>query len=188
MNDVTILGKDVPCGTYILRIAVAVDLDVRFGRFRQGIPVAVQRGDVVYVGSAMARSGSMALVRRLMRHATRRPPKPPHHLRPALLDALHTAGLAQKETQPPASKKLFWNIDYLLDEGRVQLRHVIILRSAVRLEDEIAGALLVDPACRPIAPGLGAHDRPGSTHLLQVRAGDDWWEALPIWLGSLLQS
>lgn len=188
MNDVTILGRDEPRGTYILHIGVTGDLNVRFGRFRQGSPVPVSRGEVVYVGSAMARKGSMTLVRRLLRHATRRPPKHPHCLRPRLIEALQTAGLAPKDLQPPTNKKLFWNIDYLLDESDVHLQRVIILRSPYRMEDSVAGMLLADASCQPLAPGLGAHDRPGSTHLLQVRASDEWWEALPARFSDLLQS
>jgi Uri superfamily endonuclease len=185
-QPITILGDNEPTGTYILRIAVAGDLRIQFGRFRQGTLIRVPQGDVIYVGSAMARSGSMTLARRLLRHATRRPPKPSHRLRPVLLDAVHTAAMASKETQPPAGKKLFWNVDYLMDEEDVQLRQVIILRSPVRLEDEVAALLLADPVCRPIASGLGAHDCPGSTHLLQVRAHGSWWDSLPKRINKLL--
>ena len=188
MSAITILGTDEPCGTYILRISISDDLAVRFGRYRQGSPVAVPRGDVLYVGSAMARSGSMTLARRLLRHATRQPPKPPHHLRPALIEALHAAGLAASGLQPPTNKKLFWNIDYLLDEESLQLQQLIILRSAFRLEDDVAGMLLADVVCQPVATGLGAHDRPGSTHLIQVRAHNEWWAALPARLSKLMNS
>jgi Uri superfamily endonuclease len=188
VNAVTILGSDELRGTYLLRIVIADDLNVRFGRFRQGAPVAVSRGDLVYVGSAMARTGSMTLARRLLRHATRRPPKQPHNLRLMLAEALYTAGLAPSGLQPPANKKLFWNIDYLLDEEAAHLQHVTILRSADRLEDNVAGMLLADPSCQPVAPRLGAHDRPGSTHLLQVHADDGWWKTLPLRFGELLRS
>lgn len=187
MNAVTILGSDELRGTYLLRINIADDLNVRFGRFRQGAPVAVSRGDLLYVGSAMARTGSMTLARRLLRHATRRSPKHPHYLRPMLTEALHTAGLAPSWLQPPANKKLFWNIDYLLDQEAAHLQNVTILRSADRLEDNVAGMLLADPFCQPVAQGLGAHDRPGSTHLLQVHADDDWWKTLPLRFGELLR-
>jgi len=130
----------------------------------------------------------MTLARRLLRHATRRPPKQPHNLRPMLAEALHTAGLAPSGIQLPAKKKLFWNIDYLLDEEAAHLQHVTILRSADRLEDNVAAMLLADPSCQPVAPGLGAHDRPGSTHLLQVHADDDWWKTLPLRFAELLGS
>lgn len=186
VNDVTVLGRDEPRGTYILRIGVTDDLNVRFGRFRQGSPVPVSRGEVVYVGSAMARKGSMTLARRLLRHATRRPPKHPHYLRSRLIEALHAAELGPKDLQPPTNKKLFWNIDYLLDESAAHLQQVIILRSAYSMEDAVAGMLLADASCQPVAPGLGAHDRPGSTHLLQVRASDEWWKALPARFSYLL--
>ena len=90
-----------------------------------------------------------------------------------------TAGLAPPDLGPPAEKKLFWNIDYLLEEETVDLTQVFILRSHIRLEDVVADLLLADPACQPIAPGLGAHDSPATTHMLRVRAGDQWWKTLP---------
>jgi Uri superfamily endonuclease len=179
MDTVTILGKDELRGTYILRIFVTEDLYVRFGRFRQGAPIHVPHGEVLYIGSAMAQKGSMTLARRLLRHATRRLPKQPHNLRPLLLEKLIAAGLAPPGLQPPTNKKLFWNIDYLLDEKDVELAQVFILRSADRLEEPLADLLLTDPTCQPIAPGLGAHDSRASTHLLQVHAEDQWWQTLP---------
>lgn len=179
MDSVTILGKNEVRGTYILRISVPEDLHLRFGRFRQGSPVYVPGGEVLYVGSAMAQKGSMTLARRLLRHASRRPPKRPHQLRPILLEKMVAAGLAPPGLQPPADKKLFWNIDYLLDEEVVELKQVFILRSADRLEEPIADLLLADPACQPIASGLGAHDSRASTHLLQVHAANQWWQTLP---------
>ena len=185
MNAVTILGSDERRGTYLLRISVTEDLHVRFGRFRQGVPILVPQGDILYVGSAMAKKGSMTLARRLLRHTTRRPSKRPHTLRPMLIKEMTAAGLTPPDLEPPVDKKLFWNIDYLMDEEPVQLQQVFILRSAVRLEDVVADLLLADPACQPISPGLGAHDRPGSTHLLQVRAAEKWWQALPARLAQL---
>ena len=178
MNVVTILGSDELRGTYILRISVTEDLYVRFGRFRQGIPIHVPQGDVLYIGSAMASKGSMTLARRLLRHATRRPPKRPHALRPILIEKMIEAGLASPNVQPPADKKLFWNIDYLLDEETVEIKQAFILRSQERLEDAAAALLLNDPLCQSIAPGLGAHDSPDITHLLHVQAADQWWQTL----------
>jgi Uri superfamily endonuclease len=179
MNDVIILGDNERRGTYLLRISVAGDLHIHFGRFRQGAPIYVTQGEVLYVGSAMARKGSMTLARRLLRHATRCPPKRPHALRPLLMEKMISAGLALPGLQPPSDKKLFWNIDYLLDEETVELKQVFILRSHDRLEDVVALLLFGDPACRPIAPGLGAHDSPAITHLLHVQADDYWWHTLP---------
>jgi Uri superfamily endonuclease len=179
MNSVTILGNDHLRGTYILRMSVTMKLQICFGRFRQGAPIFVPQGDAIYIGSAMAQKGSMTLARRLLRHATRRPPKRPHTLRPVLIEKMIAAGLAPVDLQPPTSKKLFWNIDYLIDEETVHLQEIFILRSAERLEDPIADLFLADPACQPIAPGLGAHDSSASTHLLTVDADDQWWQSLP---------
>ena len=178
MQTVIILGNDGLRGTYILRISVREDLHVRFGRFQQGNAIYIPQGDVLYIGSAMALKGSMTLARRLLRHATRRPPKRPHALRPILIKEMIAAGLASPNVQPPADKKLFWNIDYLLDEESVEIKQAFILRSQERLEDAAAALLLADPVCQPIAPGLGAHDSPAITHLLHVQAADQWWQTL----------
>lgn len=178
MNDVIILGKDHPCGAYLLRIHIAEHLKIRFGRFQQGSQIPVPRGEAIYIGSAMARSGSMTLARRTLRHATRSAPLSPHTIRPILLKELIASGLASPDIQPPKSKKPFWNIDYLLDNQAAHLRGLFLLRTNHSLENDLAQMLLVDPACRPIAPGLGAHDNPGSTHLLHVQANEQWWQQL----------
>jgi Uri superfamily endonuclease len=80
--------------------------------------------------------------------------------------------------RPRAGKRLFWNVDYLLDQPAASLTHVVAIRSSVRLEAALARLLQRDPATFVLAPGLGAADDPGSTHLLEVEGGDTWWAAL----------
>ncbi len=179
MKGVTILGAPEPCGAYILRIHISNNIAVRFGCFRNGRATLVPKGEAVYVGSAMARVGSMTLARRALRHATRRPPRPPHGLRSELMEALVRSGMTPGGIQPPQNKQLRWNIDYLLDEETVHLTAVYLLRSSYRLEEDLADMLLTDPASHIFSAGLGAHDHRGSTHLLQICAGENWWRTLP---------
>jgi len=179
MEEITILGEDGNTGAYLLRIFVAEDLYVRFGRFQKGRPIFVHGGEYVYVGSAMASKGSMILARRLLRHATRCDPERPHEIRERLLMALRVAGMGPASLQPPAQKKLFWNIDYLLEEDAVSLSHVVILRSQIKLEDGLALFLMDQPGSRIVAKGLGAHDKRGQSHLLAFQETDQWWQKLP---------
>ena len=71
LNEIVMVGGEEPCGAYVLRLTIAEALQVRFGRYQGGEPVAVLGGEALYVGSAMARRGSGTLARRLLRHATR---------------------------------------------------------------------------------------------------------------------
>ena len=52
--DITITGDDSQGGAYVLRIRLARDVSVRFGRFRKGEPIAMRAGTYLYVGSARA--------------------------------------------------------------------------------------------------------------------------------------
>jgi Uri superfamily endonuclease len=182
---VTIVGSDEPCGIYVLRMEAETDIGVRFGRFRGASTVPVSRGDLLYVGSAMARTGSMTLARRLLRHASRSSAMNPHPIRGQMLDTFIRAGLMDETAGPPRQKKLFWNIDYLLEERSVTLVQAYILRTHLRLEDEVAGMIAADPASAVVAPGLGAHDRPGQTHLFYIGVDAAWWDGLATRLSKL---
>jgi Uri superfamily endonuclease len=186
MNEVIILGQDWQTGAYLLRLKVDEDLLVRFGRFQQGRPLLVHSGDYVYVGSAMAGNGSMILARRLLRHATRTDAHQPQKIRQKLLLAFKAAELGPQNLLPPEQKKLFWNIDYLLEEDAVSLSQVIILRSRTNLEDDLAHFVMDQPGSRCLANGLGAHDRPGQTHLLAITETAEWWQQLPAALKSFV--
>jgi Uri superfamily endonuclease len=186
MKTITILGDQGQGGTYLLRMQVQRELMVRFGRFQGGRPILVPQGDVVYVGSAMAHQGSMTLARRLLRHATRRNRENPQQIREAMLEVFRDVGLGTIPLRPPSKKTLFWNIDYLLEEKDVELSQVVLMRSGIRLEDELALFLEMEPGSTAVAKGLGAHDRRGHTHVFIVRETADWWRRLPVRLEKYL--
>lgn len=177
LSDNPIDGS-IESGAYVLRMRVAAPLLLSFGRFQDGRPVTVPTGDILYVGSAMGRRGSSTLARRLLRHATRTPPLPPHPIRDELLARLRAAGMGGQALAPPASKRVHWHVDYLLDRPGVTLTHVLIVRSPRPLEATLAQRLNTDPCTALIAPGLGASDSAAPAHLLHLDAPPGWWEAL----------
>jgi Uri superfamily endonuclease len=186
MKTIMILGDDEQSGAYLLRMSVRREVAVRFGRFQGGRPILVPKGELLYVGSAMAQQGSMTLARRLLRHATRRDEENPQQIRGAMLKAFVDVGLGTVQLKPPDRKKLFWNVDYLLEEDVVDLSHVVIIRTRSKFEDELAQFLEAEPKSSPLAKGLGAHDSHGHTHILIFRETADWWQRLPTRLERLL--
>lgn len=171
-NHITFLGDDSRTGAYILWLNVRAKVAVTFGRFQGGRPVHVPAGTVAYVGSAMGTQGATALAGRLLRHATRTGERPPHAIRAALFDALQNAGMGAPEIRPPHAKRLHWHIDYLLDENEAEIIHVTAIRTAARLESALARRLAALPGVVPLAPGLGASDARGQTHLLHYADRD----------------
>ena len=187
MKTITILGDNEQSGAYLLRMNVRRDVAVRFGRFQGGRPVFVPKGEVLYVGSAMAQQGSMTLARRLLRHATRRDAGNPQQIQGAMLKVFGDVELGTVQLKPPERKKLFWNVDYLLEENVVDLSHVVIIRTRSKFEDELAKFLEAEPKSRVLAKGLGANDNHGRTHILISRETADWWQQLPTRLEDLLK-
>jgi Uri superfamily endonuclease len=185
-KPVILLGDETQRGTYILRIQLAGTLAQPFGRFMGGKIIPVPAGMYVYVGSALGERGATTLPRRLMRHATRSASRPPHHIRDTLLETFRAAGLGSDNLLPRSPKKLFWNIDHLLDQAAAEITHVIAIRYDRRLETIIAGMLEDDPETRILEKGLGANDTPGSTHLLRVEARTVcWWSLAEMIRGKL---
>jgi Uri superfamily endonuclease len=173
LEPVIILGEKAVGGAYVLRLAISQKLAVRFGRFQQGNAIDVPAGEYLYVGSAMRGLGA-----RLLRHASRVDADRPQPVRDVMESLFLAAGLVKRK-RPYSPKRLHWHIDYLLERNEVALTQVIVLRSPVRLETAVAQHLLNDPATFIIAPGLGAADDPGSTHLMGVQADESWWQTLP---------
>lgn len=168
----TICGDSLACGSYLLLARIQKPISVRFGAFRHGVPVPIRAGHAIYIGSAMGRSGSATLSRRLLRHATRTGDAPPHPLQQTLTE--HFAA------EPPRQKQCRWHIDYLLDRPQVALIAAIVLRSTERLEAALADLIEQESGTEPVASGLGAGDHRGATHLY-LHAGPPsgcaaWWQ------------
>ncbi|HDS74140.1 MAG TPA: DUF123 domain-containing protein [Firmicutes bacterium] len=164
-------------GVYVLRITVSTRAHVVFGAFANGKPICVEPGDYVYTGSARSSRGGTSLAARLIRHATRSGDLPPHRIRREIIDTFGQLGLWNGRV--PSGKKLFWNIDHLLDRLEAELVGVIALCTSDRREGEIARYLENEPHTSYLAKGLGAHDIPGNTHLLRIDNVDaKWWEHL----------
>lgn len=176
-----ILGERSQGGTYLLKISLAKDISLAFGRFRGGKLFTLPAGDYVYIGSALNPRGATSLALRLLRHATRSGGLP-HPIRERLCDQFREIGLGPATLQPPKTKKLHWNVDYLLEREEADLAGVWVIRHSVRLETEIARALEADEGTEVLIPGLGANDVRGGTHLLQIMGGEVWWERLASWL------
>ncbi len=176
--SVIILGDNAPGGSYILQLRITHEILVRFGQFKDGEPILVPAGEMLYLGSAMR-----GLASRVLRHCLRTGDKPIRTLYKPLFTEMKQVGLVNGRFQPPTKKKLHWHIDYLLDETAVSLTHATLIRSQERLEGKLGEWLLAQPETAVLAPGLGASDVKGHTHLLRIqknsgrfweRFGNDW--------------
>jgi len=189
-------GRGSQGGTYLLRLTVSQSISVCFGRFKAGEPVAVPRGNYLYVGSALAQKGATSLAQRLLRHASRSDAREAQPIRQKMLDLFPRIGLGANSLYPPIGKRLHWHVDFLLDEPVVELTAVYLIRTVQenlredgkrRGEKTIARWLLTLPEVSPLAPGLGATDDPGRTHLLRVTAVSNWWNTFPNRLSNFLR-
>ncbi len=177
-HPITIAGDIQPSGAYILRIRLHDACDVSFGRFNQGLPVSLPAGDYVYVGSAMGKRGSSTLSNRLLRHARRTGSNQPQPIYTDLQAFVSDIGWPSPPASTTRSKTLRWHVDYLLERPEAELTQIAIICCQDRIESTLACRLLSDPATAVVAPGLGASDDRGSTHLLLVDADEDWWQRL----------
>ena len=176
--SIRIIGGNSQSGTYILRIQLKEDTTLQFGRFKKGKLISLPVGDYTYVGSALSEKGSTSLARRLIRHATRSGDRPPHAIREEMVKQFRDCGLGPPDPLPKNGKKLFWNVDFLLDLQSAEIVNIFAIRSPERLENRIAKWLECDPRTDIIEQGLGANDAPGNTHLLRLRTDDMGWMSL----------
>jgi Uri superfamily endonuclease len=102
-----------------------------------------------------------------------------------MLERFPSLGLGTGTLLPAHGKRLFWNVDHLLDREDVDLTGAILIRSAVRMERALALLLERDPATVVVESGLGANDAPSNTHILRVEADESWWCELPSRLDAL---
>ncbi len=177
-HRVDVVGDDSQGGTYVLRIQVSADLAMPFGRFRKGKVIDVPQGDVLYVGSALAKKGGVSLARRLVRHASRTGDLAPHPIRDLLMARFAEVGLGSGDLRPRNGKNLHWNVDHLLDRPEADLTRVYAIRSEQRLERAIGEMLLADPHTHVFEKGLGANDLPGNTNILRADGSEEWWDGL----------
>ena len=180
------LGSDLQCGSYILRIKLKTEVNLRFGRFKKGKWITLPDGEYAYVGSAMSSNGATSLPLRIMRHATRSGDRLPHQIRVNLVECFKRNNTGAENSIPKRRKKLHWNIDYLLDFQTAEIANVFVIRSKQRLETSVGQLLENDPHAYVIEKGLGANDMPGNTHILRIDAAETWWSQLPDRLRALL--
>jgi Uri superfamily endonuclease len=185
-SSISILGGPHQSGVYVLGLNIAAPLHLALGRFANSKPIDFPAGDYLYVGSALAQRGATSLAPRLLRHATRSGEQPPQPIRALLLTAFVEVGLGSATLRPPASKRCFWHVDYLLDQPTVALTRLFALRTHHPLEEAVAHLLLHDPQTFVIAHGIGAQDYPNATHLLGIRADEAWWYSLEDRLATLV--
>lgn len=178
ISNIFIVGEDSQAGTYVLRIRLKEDTELQFGRFKKGKLISLPAGDYTYVGSALSQKGATSLARRLVRHATRSGDKPPHPIREEMVKQFSECSLGPPDPLPKSGKKLFWNIDFMLDLESAEIINVIAIRSPDRLEYTIAEFLENNPETQIIEKGLGANDAPRNTHVLRVNADDAWWTSI----------
>ena len=183
-DGMTFIGHNLPCGIYVLRIRVTTDLDLAFGRFKKGKVIHIPKGYYLYIGSAMGKNGSSSLARRLVRHATRSGDQTPHKIRSQMLEFFPTIQLGIGDLRPLRPKKLFWNIDHLLDREKVEMDALVSLRIEDKVEGKIGQFLELRSDTKIIEKGLGANDIAGNTHLLQLVDGVQNW---PLLVDSLIQ-
>lgn len=166
-------------GTYLLHVELGQPTQIIFGKFQEGRVWEMPAGSYVYVGSALGDRGAMTLPRRLMRHASRSASRPPHPIRAELAQAFANVGLARLAQPPQRAKRLYWHVDYLLDDVAANLADVAVIGDGWRRESEWAQWLAAQPSLHLIAPGLGARDLPGETHLWRLpEAG--WWQTVVV--------
>jgi Uri superfamily endonuclease len=163
----TIFGQNSRQGSYILQIELDRPVKVTFGRFSKGLPIRLETGKYLYVGSALGvKNGSFPLASRVLRHASRSEGNAAHAIRKSLLDLFVSWGY-----QPPArksSKKLHWHVDWLLDRPEAEIGHVFIFPGASRLEPQLAALLAEMPETSIVADRLGAQDARAGTHLFRI--------------------
>ena len=93
----------------------------------------------------------------------------------------------EKKAQSEAHSLGFRRIETILEEEDVELSHVVVMRSGIRLEDQMALFLEMEAGSATLAKGLGAHDRRGHTHVFVIRETAGWWQQLPVRLEKILQ-
>ena len=169
-GGVTLLGEKSRSGVYLLRIELRKASPISVGKFDHGQIYNLQAGMYLYLGTA--RNNTLAA--RLIRHTSRNSGKP-HAIQLALLEALQKAGFPVKTKK---EKKLHWHVDHLIELPDAEVKGVIGLRTDRSLERPLGQWVMALPETEIFAPGLGASDVPGNTHLLHLKVGPVWWDTI----------
>lgn len=171
------IGKEHPNGTYCLRIALSEPFDLVFGRFKKGKLISLNAGEYVYIGSALAKRGSTTLGNRLRRHTSRSQGHKSHKIQRELLKYFNSIGISYTKTSSP--KKMFWNIDYLLDLPTAEIISIIFTRNPNSYEniwseffEKLHGTIVFEK-------GLGANDSDGHTHIQYSSISEKLWKKIP---------
>ena len=178
IQQIRIFGEASQAGTYVLRIRLENTRKIKFGGFKKGKLITLPVGDYTYVGSALSDKGSTSLARRLVRHATRSNNKQPHRIRNTMIKHFQECGLGPPDPIPKNGKKLFWNVDYLLDLEMAEIINVIAIRSSQKLENTIGKFLEHNTQSHIIEKGLGANNAPNHTYILRVNTDAKWWSSI----------
>ncbi|MAM90788.1 MAG: hypothetical protein CMI15_04855 [Opitutaceae bacterium] len=137
----------------------------------------------------MGNRGASSLPRRLIRHATRSTPHHPHTIRTHLIDYFVNHGmLTPDKPLYPRTKRLHWNVDFMLDLPPASIAAAYILHTNIPLESQLAAVVETDSHTVAFAAGLGANDARGQTHLLRVDGDERWWNHLPHRLDEILRT
>jgi Uri superfamily endonuclease len=165
----TIFGRKYRMGSYILLIRVSKPFELAFGMFQKGKLFNIPEGDYLYIGSALGGGKTGApLARRLLRHASRSAGQTPHAIRTVLMTLCCDKHFIDLDTIEVPEKKLRWHVDYLLDRQETEIDHIVIIRSPVRVEQQLSQLIEAFPETALIARRLGAQDSRNSTHLLRI--------------------
>jgi len=167
-------GRSYQCGTYMLKISIERLLRLSIGRLNKAHLYDISPGEYIYVGSALGKTNRYPLYRRIMRHARRSASKPSHQILPQLEQQFFEAGLG-KTGLKFSPKKLFWNIDYLLDSASAELAQVVVFRSENNLEHELGLLLENDAQTSCPIKKFGANDSMLNSHLFKVPSTEKWW-------------
>ncbi len=181
-----VFGSAHQSGSYILCIEITTPLFLSIGRFKNGQKLLFEKGQYIYIGSAMGSYARYPLYRRIIRHAKRSEHGCDQPILSRLQEDLLGCGLG-KENLPFSPKNLFWNIDYLLECKECIINRVYVLRSEAALETKLVCSIQNHTDVSIPHNGLGANDSPGNTHFLKVPGNDKWWNGLERKLNLLME-
>ena len=110
---------------------------------------------------------------RRRRHTSRSNESQSHKIQTSLLDFFDELEILY--TRQPSPKKLFWNVDHLLNLSIAEIKKIIFIRNPKSLENTWSKYLETLPETVIFEKGLGANDSMGHTHLQFSKISDNQW-------------